>query len=149
MSQFSNPTSSLDPSTPDANELVSRVAQGVHETVDRLADKAAPVAQKLESTVAHANEALHDQMHRAREVGDEWSESLRVRQAWDFKALCAQHARRLSLQLDLRQASLEKVEAVLAEHGITRRKSVFDIIEDWGGVGDEFERIEEFFQFDP
>ena len=77
MSQFSNPTSSLDPSTPDANELVSRVAQGVHETVDRLADKAAPVAQKLESTVAHANEALHDQMHRAREVGDEWSESLR------------------------------------------------------------------------
>ncbi len=40
--------------------------------------------------------------------------SLRVRQAWDFKALCAQHARRLSLQLDLRQASLEKLEAVLA-----------------------------------
>jgi hypothetical protein len=42
-----------------------------------------------------------------------------------------------------------RVEGGLAEHGITRRKSVFDIIEDWGGVEDEFERIEEFFQFDP
>lgn len=77
MSQVSNPPSSFGATGPDASELVSRVAQGMHETVDRLADKAAPVAQKLESTVTHANEALHDQMHRAREVGDEWSESLR------------------------------------------------------------------------
>lgn len=55
----------------DAGELVMRVAQGVHETVDRVAEKAAPAAQKLESTV-------HDQIHRARELGDEWTDSLRT-----------------------------------------------------------------------
>ncbi len=48
-----------------------RVAQGVHDTVDRVAEKAAPAAQKLEATV-------HDQIHRARELGDEWTDSLRT-----------------------------------------------------------------------
>ncbi len=54
----------------DAGDLVMRVAQGLHETVDRVADKAAPAAQKLEATV-------QDQVHRARELGDEWTDSLR------------------------------------------------------------------------
>lgn len=61
----------------DGSALVSRVAQGLHETVDRVADKATPAVQKLESTVAHANTSLHDQLHHARELGDEWTTSLR------------------------------------------------------------------------
>ncbi len=71
----STDTSARD--NPDASELVARVAQGAHEAVDRLAEKATPAVQKLESTVAHANEAMHDQVHRAREIGDEWADSLR------------------------------------------------------------------------
>ncbi|WP_439587938.1 DUF883 family protein [Hydrogenophaga sp.] len=80
MANTSTHPSSIDArgaSTPDANEIVSRVAQGAHETVDRLAEKAAPAAQKLESTVAHASEALHNQVNRARELGDEWTDNLR------------------------------------------------------------------------
>lgn len=80
MDNASNPLSNTSPrgtGLPDGNELVSRAAQGAHETVDRLAEKAAPAVQKLESTVTHANEALHHQMERARELGDEWTDNLR------------------------------------------------------------------------
>ena len=63
--------------SPDGSELVARVAQGLHETVDRMADKATPAVQKLESTVIHANESMHDQLHRARDLSDEWTTSLR------------------------------------------------------------------------
>lgn len=54
----------------DGSELVSRVAQGLHETVDRVAEKAGPAVQKIEVTV-------HDQMNRARELSDEYANSLR------------------------------------------------------------------------
>lgn len=85
MSHVTATPSSLDPTNPnartaaasDGSELVSRVAQGVHETVDRLAETATPAVQKLEATMAHASETMNDQMHRARELGDEWSDSLR------------------------------------------------------------------------
>lgn len=71
-------TDSTDPDVrPDAAAMVSRVAQGAHATVDRLADAATPAAQKIEATLAQASESVHEQMHRAREAGDEWSESLR------------------------------------------------------------------------
>ena len=66
-----------DTKSADGSALVSRVAQGLHETVDRVADKAAPAAQKLESTMTHANASLHDQLHHARELGDQWTTSLR------------------------------------------------------------------------
>lgn len=80
MASASNPLSSNGPTgtgMPDGAELVSRVAQGAHETVDRLAEKATPAVQKLESTVAQANETLHHQMERARELGDEWTDNVR------------------------------------------------------------------------
>ncbi len=42
--------------------------------------------------------------------------SLRAKQCWDFQQLCAQQARRLSLNADLReQGSFEKLESVLAQ----------------------------------
>ncbi|HTD28895.1 MAG TPA: DNA polymerase III subunit alpha, partial [Xanthomonadaceae bacterium] len=42
--------------------------------------------------------------------------SLRAKQVWDFQQLCAQHARRLSFDADLRQhGALEKIEHVLAQ----------------------------------
>lgn len=40
-----------------------------------------------------------------------------------------------------------KVEAVLAEHGVSRRKSVFDVIDEWNDEAPY--ELEEFFQFEP
>ncbi len=43
--------------------------------------------------------------------------SLRIRQAWDYAALCAQHAQRLSLRLDLREPGLwGRIDALLSQH---------------------------------
>ena len=43
--------------------------------------------------------------------------SLRLKAAWDYEQLCAQHAQRLSLRLDLRDpAAWQRVDAVLARH---------------------------------
>ncbi|MEJ1095922.1 MULTISPECIES: DNA polymerase III subunit alpha [unclassified Pseudoxanthomonas] len=43
--------------------------------------------------------------------------SLRIRQCWDYAQLCANHAQRLSLRLDLRVPGLwERVDALLARH---------------------------------
>ena len=43
--------------------------------------------------------------------------SLRLKQAWDFEQLCASHAQRLSLRVDLRDPGLwPRIDAVLARH---------------------------------
>ncbi|WP_159744362.1 DNA polymerase III subunit alpha [Luteimonas cellulosilyticus] len=43
--------------------------------------------------------------------------ALRVKRCWDFHAVCPQHARRLSLRLDLRvPGTLDRVERLLAQH---------------------------------
>lgn len=71
----SNPGSA--PREGQAKDLVNRMTETAHGAVDRLAEKAGPAVQKLESGVAQANEALHEQAHRMREMGDEWTHSLR------------------------------------------------------------------------
>lgn len=60
-----------------AAPLLDRVVRGAHETIDRLAETAAPHVQKLEETVGHAGEQLQANASRARELGDEWTESMR------------------------------------------------------------------------
>ena len=43
--------------------------------------------------------------------------SLRVRQCWDYAQLCASHAQRLSLRLDMRVPGLwDRIDALLAKH---------------------------------
>jgi DNA polymerase-3 subunit alpha len=43
--------------------------------------------------------------------------SLRLKQAWDFEQLCANHAQRLSLRVDLRDAHIwPRIDEVLARH---------------------------------
>ncbi len=43
--------------------------------------------------------------------------SLRIRQCWDYAALCQQHSQRLSLRLDLREPGLwQRVDTLLAQH---------------------------------
>ncbi|MBA4263843.1 MAG: hypothetical protein C0453_02065 [Comamonadaceae bacterium] len=60
-----------------AKDVIHRVAESAHQAVDRMAEKAGPAAEKLESGMAHANESLTEQAQRVRELGDEWTHSLR------------------------------------------------------------------------
>ena len=59
------------------NDLLARVVQGAHDTIDRLAESAAPRVQRLQEGVSSANEVLHSRADQARDMGDEWAESLR------------------------------------------------------------------------
>lgn len=61
-----------------SNDLMNKVVQGAHETIDKLAEKAAPTVQRLADSVQGANQSLHQRADHVRELGDEWSESLRV-----------------------------------------------------------------------
>ncbi|MCL1499369.1 DNA polymerase III subunit alpha [Xanthomonas nasturtii] len=43
--------------------------------------------------------------------------SLRIRQCWDYEQICADHAQRLSLRLDLREKqAFKRIDALLAKH---------------------------------
>ena len=63
---------------PAGSDVLSRVVQGAHHTIDRLADAAAPHVQKLQQGVSNTSNRLSSQADDAREAGDEWAESLRV-----------------------------------------------------------------------
>jgi ElaB/YqjD/DUF883 family membrane-anchored ribosome-binding protein len=60
------------------NEMFARVVQGAHQTVDRLAETAAPHVQRLTEGVGQASETLSARADQVRDVGDEWAESLRT-----------------------------------------------------------------------
>ena len=59
-------------------DVLAQVVQGAHNTVDRLAETAAPHVQRLQEGVNSASEMLQSRTDQAREVGDEWAESLRT-----------------------------------------------------------------------
>ena len=60
-----------------ADDVIARIAQSAHETIDRLAESAAPHVSRLGEGLSGAGETLQERADRAREVGDEWIESLR------------------------------------------------------------------------
>lgn len=51
-------------------DMLGRVVQGAHNTIDRLAETAAPHLQRLQ-------EGVGAQTEHVKEVGEEWAESLR------------------------------------------------------------------------
>lgn len=51
-------------------DMFSRVVQGAHQTIDRLAESAAPHVQRL-------SEGLDSRTGQLRDASDEWTESLR------------------------------------------------------------------------
>lgn len=63
---------------PAAVVLLKNAVQGAHDTIDRLADVAAPAAQQLGESVSAAEEALHAKTDQLRDLRDEWVESLRT-----------------------------------------------------------------------
>lgn len=58
-----------------ADDLIGRIAQSAHQTIDRLAETAAPHVSRLQENLS--GDALHQRADQVREVGDEWTESLR------------------------------------------------------------------------
>lgn len=71
---LATPGESAPPVTAD---LMTRVVRGAHDTIDRLAEQAAPQLQRLDEGLAGAGSALHDKSEQWRETGDAWAESLR------------------------------------------------------------------------
>ena len=60
-----------------ADDLIGRIARTAHETIDRLAETAAPRVNRLQESVSGLGDSLQARADHAREVGDEWAESLR------------------------------------------------------------------------
>lgn len=62
---------------PAVVDLMQRAVQGAHETIDRLADRAAPTVQKLGAGMSDAGDALQAKSDQLVDTRDEWAESLR------------------------------------------------------------------------
>lgn len=73
-SNGSRPSSALSSASGD---MLSRVVEKAHATIDRLAETAAPHVQRLSQSANSATDVLHDRAGQARELGDEWTQSLR------------------------------------------------------------------------
>ncbi|MEE7566266.1 DNA polymerase III subunit alpha, partial [Xanthomonas sp. Kuri4-3] len=55
--------------------------------------------------------------------------SLRIRQCWDYDQICAEHAQRLSLRLDLREKTTwKRIDALLARHRPGRTPLRLDLL---------------------
>jgi ElaB/YqjD/DUF883 family membrane-anchored ribosome-binding protein len=59
------------------DDLLGRVVQGAHATIDRLAETAAPHVHRLQGGIDAAGEQLRARASQARAAGDEWAEPLR------------------------------------------------------------------------
>lgn len=63
---------------PAAVDLMKNAVQGVHDTVDHLADSAAPAVRQLGDGVAAAEDAVQAKAGAIRGTGDAWVEGLRT-----------------------------------------------------------------------
>ena len=85
-------------------DLLGRVVQGAHGTIDRLADSASPQLQRLQEGMSATSDAVRMRAGALRATGDAWTESLRstVREnplaalaaAWAMGMLTARLTRR-------------------------------------------------------
>lgn len=67
-----------DKAAPAVVGLLDQAVKGAHDTIDRLADGAAPVAQHLGERVTAAEDALQAKTDQLRDTRDEWTEGLRA-----------------------------------------------------------------------
>lgn len=68
-----NPAARIDPTTGFEN-----VVQDVHDTVDKLAEAAAPAVEQLSAAVEGAGSALNAQVDEALALQREWTDALRA-----------------------------------------------------------------------
>jgi ElaB/YqjD/DUF883 family membrane-anchored ribosome-binding protein len=62
---------------PSATGMLKNAVQGAHDTLDRLADRAAPAVQRMGDSVNSAEAALRAKTSQLRERGDEWVDGTR------------------------------------------------------------------------
>ena len=67
----------MDASSLKPDALLERAVQGAHETVDRLAEAAAPAVEQLTAAVEGAGEVLSGQADDALALQREWTAALR------------------------------------------------------------------------
>lgn len=75
-----------DTSTPAVSEtappatvgLLAQAARGAHDTIDRLADGAAPAMRQLGDRVAATEKALLEKTEQLRDTRDAWAEGVRT-----------------------------------------------------------------------
>lgn len=60
-----------------AVDMVNRVAEKAHATIDKLANQATPAVQHLQKSLEGTNELLHQRADQVREKGAEWTDGLR------------------------------------------------------------------------
>jgi ElaB/YqjD/DUF883 family membrane-anchored ribosome-binding protein len=60
-----------------SGELLDKVVRSAHQSLDRLAETAAPHLGQLEHSLSGAAEALQSRGEHWRETGDAWAEELR------------------------------------------------------------------------
>ena len=63
---------------PAAVGLLKSAVQGAHDTIDRLAESAAPAVRRWGDGAADAEVALHERADQLREVRDAWAETVRT-----------------------------------------------------------------------
>ncbi|MDL2339600.1 MAG: hypothetical protein QFE16_17340 [Pseudomonadota bacterium] len=61
---------------PAAIDLMQRVVQGAHDSIDRLADAAAPTVQRWGESAESAEAALQQKADELREIPEAWSETI-------------------------------------------------------------------------
>ena len=57
--------------------MLHNVAQGAHQTIDRLAEQVTPQLQRLQENMASATETLDERADQLRLMSDEWIDTLR------------------------------------------------------------------------
>ena len=65
--------------TPPVVNLLNQAVQGAHDTIDRIADSATPVARQLGERASAAEQALQAKTAQLRETRDEWADGVRAR----------------------------------------------------------------------
>lgn len=72
------PAESVSNAAARQQPLTDRMTQGAHQTIDRLAETAAPHIERVEGALTDATEHVKDQARHVREKGDEWADDLRA-----------------------------------------------------------------------
>jgi ElaB/YqjD/DUF883 family membrane-anchored ribosome-binding protein len=62
---------------PGATGMLKHAVQGAHDTLDRLADRAAPAVQRMDDSMHSAEATLRAKTSQLRERGDEWVDGTR------------------------------------------------------------------------
>jgi ElaB/YqjD/DUF883 family membrane-anchored ribosome-binding protein len=64
--------------TSSSDDTIARVKQTAHDTVDRLADKAAPAIERVKSSMSGMSDSMHARGEQLAEMQEQWMESART-----------------------------------------------------------------------